>query len=70
MQKPDKVYLSLGDKEAAAKNALLKTVADCTREIYESLGQRGIDTVFESNPGNHFKDFDIRMAKGIAWILE
>ena len=26
-----------------------------------------IETTFEMNPGNHFKDADLRLAKGIAW---
>ncbi|SDB11638.1 hypothetical protein [Butyrivibrio sp. INlla16] len=29
-----------------------------------------IETTFEMNPGNHFKDADLRLAKGIAWILK
>ena len=67
--KPDKVYFSLGDKEARTRNNLLKTVQDKTDEIYEHYKISGIDTVFKLNPGNHFKDADIRLAKGIAWIL-
>ena len=31
---------------------------------------KGIETTFEMNPGNHFKDADLRLAKGIAWILK
>lgn len=30
----------------------------------------GIETTFEMNPGNHFKDADLRLAKGIAWMLK
>ncbi len=44
-------------------------VEDKTKEIYEHYKDSGIDTVFELNPGNHFKDADIRLGKGIAWIL-
>ena len=69
VRKPDKVYFSLGDKEARTRNNLLGTVEDKTKEIYEHYKDSGIDTVFELNPGNHFKDADIRLAKGIAWIL-
>ena len=65
----DKVYFSLGDKEANSKNALLRTVADKTAEVKATLDERGIETIFESNPGNHFKDADLRMAKGIAWMI-
>ena len=69
-RRPDKVYFSLGDKEARTRNQLLSTVEDKTREIYGQYKDSDIDTVFEMNPGNHFKDADIRLAKGIAWILE
>lgn len=68
-RKPDKVYFSLGDKEAHTRNALLGTVEDRTNEIYGHYKDEGIDTVFEMNPGNHFRDADIRLAKGIARIL-
>ena len=69
-RKPDKVYFSLGDKEAHTRNSLLSTVEDKTREIYGYYKNKGIDTVFEMNPGNHFKDADMRLAKGIAWIIK
>lgn len=68
--KPDKVYFSLGDKEAMAKNQILKTVQDRTEAIYKIFDEKGIDTIFELNPGNHFKDEAVRMAKGINWILQ
>ncbi|WP_242826377.1 alpha/beta hydrolase [Lachnospira multipara] len=69
VRKPDRVYFSLGDKEAHTRNTLLSTVEDKTNEIYGHYKDSSIDTVFELNPGNHFKDADIRLAKGIAWIL-
>ncbi|MCR5452434.1 MAG: alpha/beta hydrolase [Lachnospiraceae bacterium] len=69
-KRPEKIYFSLGDKEAKTRNPLLSTVEKNTREIYENFKGMGIETVFEMNPGNHFKDADIRLAKGIAWILE
>lgn len=66
----EKVYFSLGDKEAAVKNQVLKTVEENTRKIYEHFRSKNIESVFEMNPGNHFKDADLRLAKGIAYILE
>ncbi len=65
---PRKVYFSLGDKEAKTGNALLSTVEKRTAEICDRYFGMGIDTVFEMNPGNHFKDADHRLAKDIAWI--
>ena len=67
---PKRVYFSLGDKEARTRNQILSTVEDNTIEIYEGFKSRGIDTIFELNPGNHFKDADRRLAKGIAWVLD
>lgn len=67
--KPSKVYFSLGDKEAKTRHQLLRTVEDKTNEIYERFKGLGIDTIFELNPGNHFRDSDMRLAKGIAWVL-
>ncbi len=67
--RPDKVYFSLGDKEARTRNDLLCKVEKNTNDIYEYYKNNGIETIFEMNPGNHFKDADVRLAKGIAWIL-
>ncbi|MCR5747907.1 MAG: alpha/beta hydrolase [Lachnospiraceae bacterium] len=69
-KRPDKVYFSLGDKEAKTRNPVLSTVENRTTEIFEKYRNMGIDTVFDMNPGNHFKDADIRLAKGIAWALQ
>ncbi len=68
-KKPGKVYFSLGDKEAKTRHPLLSKVESNTGEIFKRYKDMGIDTVFEMNPGNHFKDADVRLAKGIAWIL-
>lgn len=64
-----KVYLSLGDREKITKNKYMKTVESDTQSIYENFRSRKIETVFEMNPGNHFKDSALRLAKGIKWIL-
>ena len=52
------------------RNALLSTVEDKTGKVYDQYKNKGIETTFEMNPGNHFKDADLRLAKGIAWILK
>ena len=64
------LYFSLGDREARTRNALLSTVEDKTGKVYDQYKNKGIETTFEMNPGNHFKDADLRLAKGIAWILK
>jgi phosphopentomutase len=69
-KKPDKLYLSLGDKEARTGNMLLKTVQDNTEQIVSHYRQLGLDVTWELNPGNHFRDAALRSAKGIRAILE
>jgi len=67
--KTKQVYLSLGDKEEKAKNRLMATVGDAIRSQYRLLTEAGISCTLEWNEGNHFIDSDVRMAKGMAWIL-
>ena len=69
IKSPERVYFSLGDKEAKTRNKILRTVEDNTRALYARYENAGVNTVFELNPGNHFQDAPERMAKGIAWIL-
>lgn len=66
---PDKMYLSLGNKEATTKNQILKTVQTNTEVIYDFYQEKGVNVEFEQNEGNHFKDAALRSAKGIAAIL-
>lgn len=68
-RRPERVYFSLGDKEAKTRNKILRTVEDNTRALYARYEDAGVNIVFELNPGNHFQDAPERMAKGIAWIL-
>lgn len=66
----NKIYLSLGDKESKTRNTLLATVENNTLSLEQIFKIKGIDTIYESNAGNHFKDATLRTAKGIKWILE
>ena len=66
---PESVYLSLGDREHRTRNPVLSTVAECTGRVRAAMERRGAEVLFESNPGNHFRDADLRLAKGIAWTL-
>ncbi|WP_127058628.1 alpha/beta hydrolase [Veillonella ratti] len=67
-REPDKLYFSLGDKEAKTKHQILKTVQENTEAIVNHLREQNIDVTFEMNEGNHFKDIEWRIAKGIAEI--
>ncbi|MBO4918904.1 MAG: hypothetical protein J5365_01970 [Erysipelotrichaceae bacterium] len=64
-----RVYLSLGDKESNTGNPIMKTVEDNTKRISQILSEK-TDTFFEFNEGNHFKDPELRTAKGIAYVLK
>ncbi len=64
------VYLSLGDKEEKTRNPVMATVGDNIRKAHELLKAQGVNTVLEWNPGNHFKDPDIRMAMGFEWVIK
>lgn len=66
---PDAVYLSLGKKETKTPNRMMRHVLEDTRAMEELLINRGIPTTLEINPGNHFAQTDLRMARGIHWIL-
>ena len=68
-RKPEKLYLSLGDKEARARNQYLRKVQENTESIAGHLQEAGIDVTFELNPGNHFRDAALRSAKGILAIV-
>ena len=67
--KAEYIYLSLGDKEEKTKNKIMAAVGECIVKQYEILQSNGIDTILEWNAGNHFKDADIRTAKGFVWCV-
>lgn len=66
---PRCAYFSLGSKEARTPSRLLRGVADGTQRVVDAFRMKGVKTVFESNPGNHFKEPDLRMAKAICWAV-
>ncbi len=68
--RPEKVYLSLGDKESATRNPAMKPVQENTEKLAGAFRAEGIETVFELNPGGHFMDAPGRIAKGIVNLLE
>ena len=64
------VTLSLGDKEERTRHPVMRTVGSAIRETQEILTRQGITAELEWNPGNHFRDPDLRMAKGFARLLQ
>jgi hypothetical protein len=63
------VYMSLGDKEANAKNKVMATVKACFDAVIQNLQKQDIPLTYEYNPGNHFQDVELRMTKGIRQLL-
>ena len=66
---PEGVYLSLGDRESISKNSALQKTEAVFRTLNEQYARGGLAAIFELNPGNHYRDTDLRMAKGIRWLL-
>ena len=66
---PDCMYFSLGDKESKTRNPILRSVRQNTEEIQSFFQDKGIDTVFRLNPGNHYDHAAERTAAGLCWLL-
>ena len=48
----------------------MQKVQENTEALAEYYRRLGIDVDFEMNPGNHFRDVELRCAKGIAAISD
>lgn len=68
-RRPDHMYFSLGDKESKTRNSVLQSVRQNTEEIQMFYQSKGIDAVFQLNPGNHYDHAAERTAAGIMWLL-
>ena len=66
---PQKLYLSLGNREARTRNQIMAKVEQNTGALFEHYKALSVEAVFEMNPGNHFQDAAQRMAKGIVWLV-
>lgn len=66
---PQRVYLSLGDREKKSRNPVLSQVETCTLALRDLLTSGGISCLYVSEPGNHFQDPEGRLARGIAWCV-
>ena len=63
------IYLSLGDKEEKTRNPIMATVGTSIRQLQDIFREKEIPCILEWNEGNHFRELDLRMAKGFAWLL-
>ncbi|MCD7821200.1 MAG: alpha/beta hydrolase [Clostridiales bacterium] len=64
------MYFSLGDQESHTKNQYLAPVEENTRFLAQYFSEQGIQTTFQLNKGNHYRNSTGRMAAGIQWALE
>ena len=49
-------------------DALLQPVRQNTEQIAAFYAGQGVDTVFQLNPGSHFRDVPQRTAAGLRWM--
>lgn len=63
------IYLSLGDKEEKTRNPVMATVGTSIRQLHDIFREKEIPCILEWNEGNHFREPDLRTAKGFAWLL-
>lgn len=66
--RPERAYLSIGDRESMSKNEYLKTALEATRDIAAHFESLGVESKFELNPGNHYADEIGRTVKALAWL--
>lgn len=66
---PKRLYFSLGDREQHTRNPYLKPVREKTQALEAFYRSRGIRTIFQSNPGNHYANRAARTAAGLHWLL-
>ena len=69
VRKPERIIMSLGDREKKTKNMYLKTVEEKTLEVKNFYEDCGIDVSFRFNPGNHFTDPAGRTADAVAEMI-
>lgn len=67
-----RIYLSLGDQEANARNKRMAQVGENTRLTYEKLAADSnvSNIAFEWNQGGHFTDVANRQATAIQWLMK
>lgn len=66
------IYLSLGQKEEKTRNPIMALVGERTRNQEKRLkSDLSVQSVIlEWNPGGHFAEVQMRLAKGIRWLIQ
>ena len=63
------IYMSIGDMESRTRSPYLSGTEGVCRRLAEHFVSLGYDCCFELNPGNHFTDMELRIAKAICWLI-
>ena len=69
LSRPERVYLSLGDREEKAKNPRMQTVRAATEEAAQIIAGQGVPCAFELNQGGHFQDVLPRQKRAVLALL-
>ena len=64
-----KIYLSLGKKEKKTRNVLMSTIEEKYNEVYSILLEKGIETTFVLENGNHFYEVYPRLVRSMKWLI-
>lgn len=67
--RPERVYLSLGDREEKAKNPRMQTVRAAAEQAKVIIESQGIPCVFTLNHGGHFQDVSTRQKRAVLALL-
>ena len=66
---PERVYLSLGDREEQAKNPRMQRARTATEAAQAVIEAQGVPCAFELNPGGHFQDVPARQRRAVLALL-
>lgn len=64
-----RVYLSLGDREKKTGNPRMARVESATLEMEGILKEKGVETVFQMNRGNHFVYGAERLEEALRYLM-
>ncbi|MBE6928700.1 MAG: alpha/beta hydrolase [Ruminococcaceae bacterium] len=65
---PEKLYFSLGDREAQTKYERMARVEVCTAATKARFDALGAHTTFRRESGGHFQDIPGRIVRGLSWL--
>lgn len=63
-----RAYFSLGSLEGRSRVPQFKTIPQDTVTVVDILKRAGVDTVFETVPGNHYQHGEQRLGKVLAFL--